>query len=85
MGEDLTIKIMEPLISLLRFVDTDQPIQVNVFEGWDSLIESMRTIVMEMSVSSMRHQQRTYGPPFRIFLSSGGIRIAHLCIAWPTP
>ena len=44
---DLTIKIMEPLISLLRFVDTDQPILADVYEGWDSMIESMRTIVME--------------------------------------
>ena len=44
---DLTIKIMEPLISLLRFADMDQPILVDVYEGWDSMIESMRTIVME--------------------------------------
>ena len=44
---DLTIKIMEPLISLLRFVDTDQPIPVDVYEGWDSMIKYMRTIVME--------------------------------------
>ena len=44
---DLTIKIMEPLISLLRFADTDQPILPDVYEGWDSMIESMRTIVME--------------------------------------
>ena len=44
---DLTIKIMEPLISLLRFVDTDQPILTDVYEGWDSMIDSIRTIVME--------------------------------------
>ena len=44
---DLTIKIMEPLISLLRFADTDQPILAEVYEEWDSMIESMRTIVME--------------------------------------
>ena len=44
---DLTIKIMEPLISLLRFADTDQPILADVYEGWDSMIESMRTIVVE--------------------------------------
>ena len=42
-----SIKIMEPLISLLRFADTDQPILVGVYEGWDSMIESMRTIDME--------------------------------------
>ena len=47
MGEDLTIKIMEPLISLLRFVDTDQPILADVYEGWDSMIKSVRTIVTE--------------------------------------
>ena len=44
---DLTIKIMEPLIYLLHFTDTDQPILADVYEGWDSMIESMRTIVME--------------------------------------
>ena len=44
---DLTIKIMEPLISLLRFAYTGQPILADVYEGWDSMIESMMTIVME--------------------------------------
>ena len=44
---DLTIKIMEALTSLLRFADMDQPILADVYEGWDSMIESMRTIVME--------------------------------------
>ena len=79
---DISIKIMDPIISLLRFVDTDQPILAEVYEGWDSMIESMRS---RESVSSMGHRQRTYGPLFGIFLSPGGIRIAHLCIAWPTP
>ena len=44
---DLTIKIMDPNISLLRFADKDQPILADVNEGWDSMIESVRTIVME--------------------------------------
>ena len=44
---DLTIKIMDPLISLLRFANTDQSIPKDVFEGLDFMIESMRTIVME--------------------------------------
>jgi hypothetical protein len=43
---DLTIKIMEPIISLLRFADTDKPILGEVYEGWDSMIESMRTIIL---------------------------------------
>ena len=30
---DLTIKIMEPLISLLCFADTDQPILADVMRG----------------------------------------------------
>ena len=30
---DLTIKIMEPLISLLRFADTNQPILLDVMRG----------------------------------------------------
>ena len=32
---DLTIKIMDPIISLLRFADTDQPILGDVYEEWD--------------------------------------------------
>jgi len=44
---DLTIKIMNPIISFLRFADTDQPILGEVYEGWDSMIESVKTIVME--------------------------------------
>ena len=44
---DLTIKIMELVISLLRFADTDQPILADVYEEWNSIIESMRTTVME--------------------------------------
>ena len=40
---DLTIKIMDPIFSLLRFANMDQPILTDVYEGWDS----MRTIVME--------------------------------------
>ena len=35
---DLTIKIMDPIIYLLQFVDTDQPILEDVYEGWDSMI-----------------------------------------------
>eukprot|EP00253_Pinus_taeda_P029225 PITA_29225 len=44
---DLTIKIMNPIISFLRFADTDHPILGEVYEGWDSMIESVKTIVME--------------------------------------
>jgi len=43
---DLTIKIMEPIISLLRFADTDKPILGDVYEGWDSMIETMKTVVL---------------------------------------
>ena len=53
---DLTISIMEPIISLLRFAATNKPILGEVYEGWDSMIESMQTIVWRMSVSSMRHR-----------------------------
>ena len=52
---DLTIKIEEPLISLLHFADTDQPILADVCEGWDSMIESMRTIVMENECPKRYH------------------------------
>ena len=44
---DLVIQIMEPIISLLRFADTDQPILGEVYEGWDSMIESVRTIILQ--------------------------------------
>jgi Protein of unknown function (DUF 659) len=44
---NLSIKIMDPIISLLRFADTNKPILGDVYEGWDSMIESMKTIVME--------------------------------------
>jgi hypothetical protein len=44
---DLTLKIMDPIISLLRFADMDKPFLGDVYEGWDSMIESMKTIVLE--------------------------------------
>ena len=44
---DLVIQIMEPIISSLRFADTDRPILGEVYEGWDSMIESVRTIVLQ--------------------------------------
>jgi hypothetical protein len=81
---DLTIKIMDPIISLLQFADIDKPILGEVYEGWDSMIESVRTLFYRMSPLSMGHHQRSFSPPYRIFLSTGGIRIAHLFIAWLT-
>jgi hypothetical protein len=44
---DLTIKIMDPIISVLRFADTNKPILGEVYEGWDSMIESVKTVVLE--------------------------------------
>ena len=44
---DLTFKIMDPIIFLLWFADTDHPILADVYEGLDSIIEFMRTNVME--------------------------------------
>jgi hypothetical protein len=44
---NLSIKIMDPIISLLRFADTDKAILGDVYEGWHSMIESVKTIVME--------------------------------------
>jgi hypothetical protein len=44
---DLTIKIMDPIISLLWFADMDQPILGEVYEGWDSMIESVKTIILQ--------------------------------------
>ena len=38
---DLSIKIIEPIIFLLRFADTDQPILAEVYEGWDIGTELM--------------------------------------------
>ena len=44
---DLIIRIMDPIISLLRFADTDKPILGEVYEGWDSMIESVRSIILQ--------------------------------------
>lgn len=44
---DLIIRIMDPNISLLRVVDTDKPILGEVYEGWDSMIESVRSIILQ--------------------------------------
>eukprot|EP00253_Pinus_taeda_P035820 PITA_35820 len=44
---DLLIQIMDPIISLLRFVDTNQPILREVYEGWDSMIESVRSLILQ--------------------------------------
>jgi hypothetical protein len=60
---DLTIKIMEPIISLLRFVDTNKPILGKVYEGWDSMIESMRTIILQ-------NESPEYGTPTKIFFTT---------------
>ena len=44
---DLSINTMNQyIISLLWFADTHQPILGDVYDGWDSMIESMKTIVM---------------------------------------
>eukprot|EP00253_Pinus_taeda_P032931 PITA_32931 len=43
---DLIIRIMDHIISLLRFADTDKPILGEVYEGWDSMIESVRSIIL---------------------------------------
>jgi hypothetical protein len=44
---DLTIKIMDPIISLLRFANTDKPILGEIYEGRDSMIESVKTGILE--------------------------------------
>jgi hypothetical protein len=60
---DFTIKIMEPIISLLRFADIDKPILGEVYEGWDSMIESMRTIILQ-------NESPEYGTPVVIFFTT---------------
>jgi hypothetical protein len=44
---DLTLKIMDPIISLLWFANMDKPILGEVYEGWDSMIESVKTVALE--------------------------------------
>eukprot|EP00253_Pinus_taeda_P004215 PITA_04215 len=44
---DLIIRIMDPIISLLRVADTDKPILGEVYEGWDSMIDSMRSTILQ--------------------------------------
>jgi hypothetical protein len=60
---DLTIKIMEHIISLLQFADTDKPILREVYEAWDSMIESMRTIILQNEFPG-------YGTPAKIFFTT---------------
>ncbi len=44
---DLIIQITDPIISLLRFADTDQPILGEVYDEWDSMIESVRSLILQ--------------------------------------
>eukprot|EP00253_Pinus_taeda_P016358 PITA_16358 len=44
---DLIIQIMDPIISLLRFAYRDKPILGELYEGWDSIIESVRSIILQ--------------------------------------
>lgn len=44
---DILIKVMDPIIALLRFIDTDQPILGEVYGLWDSTNESVRTIILQ--------------------------------------
>ena len=44
---DLLIQIMDPIISFLRFANTNQPIHEEVYEGWDSMIESVRSNILQ--------------------------------------
>jgi hypothetical protein len=54
---------MDPIISLLRFADTYKPILREVYEGWDSMIESMRTIILQ-------NESLEYGTPAEIFFTT---------------
>eukprot|EP00253_Pinus_taeda_P027275 PITA_27275 len=38
---------MDFIISLLQFANTDKPILGEVYEGWDSMIESVRSIIIQ--------------------------------------
>jgi len=60
---DLTIKIMDPIIFLLQFANTDNPILGEVYEGWDSMIESVRTIILQ-------NESHEYGTPTKIFFTT---------------
>jgi hypothetical protein len=81
---DITIKIMDPIISLLWFVARDQPILGEVYEGWDSMIEFVKTVVLEHECPGYGTSKETLFTIIPDILSVGGIRIAHLCIAWLT-
>ena len=79
---NVIIKIMEPIISLLRFADTDHPILGDVYEGWDSMIESVKTIVMENDCTEYGTSSESLWSTIQDILISRWDRIAHLCIAW---
>lgn len=81
---DLAIRNMDPIIFVLRFLNTTQPILEMFVRGRIPWLSLWRTLLCRMSVLSMEHQQRTYGPPYKIFLSPRGIRPAHIFIDWLT-
>jgi hypothetical protein len=60
---DLTINIMDPISALLWFADTDQPILGEVYEGWDSMIECVRTIILQ-------NDSPKYGTSSEIFFTT---------------
>jgi len=43
---DITMNIMDLIISLLQFVDTNQTILGEVYEGWNSMIDSMKNVIL---------------------------------------
>jgi len=44
---DITIKVMYPIISLLWFADIDQSILVDAYEGWEYMIDFVKTVILE--------------------------------------
>eukprot|EP00253_Pinus_taeda_P020515 PITA_20515 len=57
---DLIIQIMDPIISLIRFANIDKPILGEVYEGWDSMIESMRRIILQSECLEYETSPKTF-------------------------
>ncbi|KAH9328903.1 hypothetical protein KI387_001011, partial [Taxus chinensis] len=42
---DYLLSFTEPIVSMLRFVDMDHPCMGEIYDGIDSMIESIKTII----------------------------------------
>lgn len=59
----LTIKIMDHIISLMKFAETNQGILGDVYKWWDSTIKCVKTIIIE-------NECPEYGTPIELLFNT---------------